>query len=132
MNTVNLPSSPNGGEELITLHLHSKAALLGLPLVLLLSFLEASVGPSPHCPGKGRQVWPGDRCLLDTLVLGGQATCSPSPPSPSPCLLLRVHDFYPTASETRQRDRETMCQVCHTGICLWFCVPAVSAVLLHG
>ena len=61
---------PKWGEELITLHLHSKAALLGLPLALLLSFLEASVGPSPSCPGKCRHVWAGFRCLLDTPVLG--------------------------------------------------------------
>ena len=61
---------PKWGEELITLHLHSKAALLGLHLALPLSFLEASVGPSPSCPGKCRQVWAGDRCLLDTPVLG--------------------------------------------------------------
>ena len=38
---------PKWGEELITLHLHSKAALLGLTIALLVSFKDDSVGPPP-------------------------------------------------------------------------------------
>lgn len=38
---------PKWGEELITLHLHSKAALLGLHIALLVSFKDDSVGPPP-------------------------------------------------------------------------------------
>ena len=38
---------PKWGEESITLHLHSKAALLGLNIALLVSFKDDSVGPPP-------------------------------------------------------------------------------------